>query len=573
MNSDRDSHSPMKSASLVRELPLIGLLILLVTGSYLARIDTPPLRGEETRRAMVAINMIETGDWVVPRQQGDPYFMSSRPPLQSWAMAGTAYLRGRFDAVAIRLPSVLALLALTVLIYVYARNFVGQVGAFLAAACFSTFGQVLELGRTGETDLLFTLFVASSLFSWHIGFVRRWPALIAWTLPYVACALATMTKGPQAPVYFAGSVGIFLLLTRNFRYVFSWGHATGIGCYACIVGAWLVPYYQALGLDGVRHVFTGDVALYTDFHFAPYLEHLARYPIEIVCGCLLPWSPLLMAYLYRDVRKSLGAHSRHILFWCVCLAVTFPTVWVFPGAQTRFFLSMYPCIAMLMAVGLNACREREPTAHLWSRFFTGMMCVSVLVAAITGIGWLVGLHDFRESQTPLFITAFVALMLGVAGVLFWTRNRTSPFHAVTAVTAVAVFAGALYAGFVVNELTAASSRVDLAFDELDAMLPEDHQLVSIGPVEHGFAYQYYVRYGKLIPMLDEETPELNDTTWVCAGEGAEFPCEPIATVYCGRLKDAPTHPVYVGHHAECYVERQCPAQTPRMAVVPQTPLR
>ena len=52
--------------------------------------------------------MLASGDFIVPRQQGLPFL--SRPPVQNWAIALVSLVRGKTDPVAIRLPSVLAVL-------------------------------------------------------------------------------------------------------------------------------------------------------------------------------------------------------------------------------------------------------------------------------------------------------------------------------------------------------------------------------------------------------------------------------------------------------------------------------
>ncbi len=114
--------------------------------------------------------MIASGDWIVPRQQG--HVFAERPPLGSWAMAGVALLRGQVDLVAIRLPSALATTLTAALIYAYARIFLTQLGAAVAALAYATAGQVLQIGRLGESEALFTLLVAASLLVWHAGYAR-----------------------------------------------------------------------------------------------------------------------------------------------------------------------------------------------------------------------------------------------------------------------------------------------------------------------------------------------------------------------------------------------------------------
>src|SRR5262245_29014211 len=99
-----------------REVELL-LLVVFVVAAYFTRMSDLSLRGEETRRALIAREMIETGDWIVPRTQGVPLF--SRPPLQNWLIAVIGMVRGEIDAVAVRLPSVCAVLLTAMLIYGY----------------------------------------------------------------------------------------------------------------------------------------------------------------------------------------------------------------------------------------------------------------------------------------------------------------------------------------------------------------------------------------------------------------------------------------------------------------------
>src|SRR5690348_12071040 len=84
------------------------LVVALVCALFLPQLTALNVRGEETRRALVATEMIRSGDWVVPRQQGELYF--SRPPMGSWLIALVGLVQGQVDVAAIRLPSVIAVL-------------------------------------------------------------------------------------------------------------------------------------------------------------------------------------------------------------------------------------------------------------------------------------------------------------------------------------------------------------------------------------------------------------------------------------------------------------------------------
>ncbi len=63
--------------------------VLMLAGLiYCPRLGEPLPSGEEPRRGQVAREMIASGDWIVPRQQGLPFL--SRPPLQNWAIGAAA---------------------------------------------------------------------------------------------------------------------------------------------------------------------------------------------------------------------------------------------------------------------------------------------------------------------------------------------------------------------------------------------------------------------------------------------------------------------------------------------------
>ncbi|HEY2759599.1 MAG TPA: glycosyltransferase family 39 protein, partial [Pirellulales bacterium] len=122
---------------------------------YLSRIVDLPIRGEETRRAMVAWEIVQSGDWIVPQQQHQPFL--SRPPVGSWPIAWLTEASGDLSIFAVRLPSIAATILVTLLIYAYARQFLSRLGALSSGLAFATFVQVLQLGRLAETEALFTL--------------------------------------------------------------------------------------------------------------------------------------------------------------------------------------------------------------------------------------------------------------------------------------------------------------------------------------------------------------------------------------------------------------------------------
>ncbi|HEV7223536.1 MAG TPA: glycosyltransferase family 39 protein, partial [Pirellulales bacterium] len=422
--------------------PQLGLLVLLVAGAYFSRLGDLTIRGEETRRARVAIEMLESGDFIVPREQGRLF--PDRPPLGNWAIALSMAVFGSHDVVAVRLPTVLATLLTTILIYGYSRTFLTAFGALAAGAAYATMGQVLQLGFLAETEAMLTLCTGASLLVWHAGYLRGWPKLGVWTAGYALAALAALAKGPQGPLYFGGAVVVYLMLRRDWRWLFSPAHLAGIAVFAAIVGAWQVPYSLEVEWDKVLQTWGHTSAARFDYSQPwPVVRHLLSYPWEIL-GCLLPWSPWLAAYSNRDFRRSLGPARDPAIFLAVAILVAFPTCWLAPQARGRYFMPLYPCFAPLIGLVIEraeeACRlslrERTPfrsakgaLARMWRAYFTTAAILLVLAgAAVLAISVAGVAQESPFSQSIGFAAVYAALASSAAWATW--RARLEVAHSI-----------------------------------------------------------------------------------------------------------------------------------------------
>src|SRR3954466_2335328 len=104
---------------------------------------------------MVAVEILRSGDWLVQHQQGELFL--SRPPVGSWPIAWLSSAFGGLSILAVRIPTVLATLLMTLVIYIYARQFLSRFGALGSGLVYATSVQVLQLGRVAETEATFTL--------------------------------------------------------------------------------------------------------------------------------------------------------------------------------------------------------------------------------------------------------------------------------------------------------------------------------------------------------------------------------------------------------------------------------
>ncbi len=533
--------------------PQLVLLLLVAGLGFGARLGSLPLRGEESRRARIAIEMIERGDFVVPRQQGEPFL--SRPPLQNWLIALAGLARGEVDVWAIRGPSALAMLLVTALLYAYCRTWLTPTGSLIAGLAFATSGQVLELGRLGETEALFTLCVSGSLLLWHLGRTLGWPSLATWSLAWLAVAAGTLVKGPQAPVYFLACTSLFLLLTRQGRDLLAWQPLAALAVAAATVATWQVPFWSELGMDGVWRIYASDVGLrFADLRWLTIVGHLVTYPLEIL-ACLLPWSVLLAVYLRPRWRQRLGPWPPQVVFLLVCLAVTFPSCWLVPGARGRYYMPLYPCFAPLIGWVVDQSWQQANlpvVARPWPRFVrVAALLVAAASTAVLAISLLA--PDAAPAQTPAMASLYLLAGWAVAGLMWWSAGRQAAWRVEWSASALAGFLILSHVGVAANAYLRKAEDTAAAVAKLNGELNGLPGLVSFGPVHHLFAYYF----GRSIPLRPwpqsgDELPA--DLEYFCfetmpgvPTAQIPFAWHPVAVVSCERnRKQSPQMTVVVG---------------------------
>lgn len=543
----------------------VWVLALFVVAAYFTRLTDLSIRGEESRRGLIAREMLETGDWIIPRTQGVPLF--SRPPLQNWMIATLALIRGDVDAVAMRLPSVCAILLTALLIYRYARTFQSPLGALASGLVFVSMGQVLELGRVGETDALFTLFVSGALLCWHGDLSRGASLYRVWCIGYGLAALGTLTKGPQAPVYFVAPVGLYLLCRRDWRTLFHRAHLAGIATFALILAMWQIPCLFQVGLDGIHKMYVSDVGhRFLDANWFSFGEHLVVYPFELL-ACLLPWSALLIVWWNREFRKSLGGARDAAIFLAICLAVAFPTVWFPPGSRPRYFMSMYPCLSLLIGLAVERVSQAsrsEPWWIVWPLF------VRITAGVIVGAGLAVltiSLSDFGIwlAQPAWFAGIYAAVTAGLAWLAWNSAGIKGRRRPITAVLAIAGFVGFTNVTVMINALVSDAVDTAGAIADLKQQLPPGTKLVSFNVTHHLFVYHYH----EDIPVVDwpeNAQEEAAKVPYFCADvrefetKELPFPWKPVTEISCDRHKmKVPRIRVVVGRRQDVPEPGETPA--------------
>lgn len=217
-------------------------LALLVLGAGLGLRD--PWPADEPRFALVARQMVESGQWLFP-MRGDELY-PDKPPLFMWLQAATYLVVGHWR-VAFLLPSLLCALGTLWLVQDLGRRLWNRrVGLHAAYAMLFALQFTLQAKRA-QIDPAITFLVTLSLYG-LLRHLLRGPDWRMFLLGFAAAGLGVITKG-------VGVIALLVLLPAGFARARRWPGVSGVGTgmavlgivvFLAVIAAWLVPMLLAV---------------------------------------------------------------------------------------------------------------------------------------------------------------------------------------------------------------------------------------------------------------------------------------------------------------------------------------
>jgi 4-amino-4-deoxy-L-arabinose transferase-like glycosyltransferase len=181
--------STAESRALLRERALLVLLGLVLFAAGLGLRD--PWPADEPRFALIARDMVATGQWLFPQVGGDWY--QDKPPLFFWAIA-TAYAATGSLRIAFLLPSLVAALGCLLLVHDLGRRLWSREVGLAAALLLLGSLQFAIQARVAQIDMLLCLCTTAGLY----GLARHLlagPDPRAFAAGGFACGLGVVAKG------------------------------------------------------------------------------------------------------------------------------------------------------------------------------------------------------------------------------------------------------------------------------------------------------------------------------------------------------------------------------------------
>lgn len=339
-----------------RQPLLLWIALLLTLVSLFTGLNTLELRAEEPRRAVIALEMLLTDEWIVPQLHGWPYY--NKPPLFNWLLAGAFSLLGSAAEWVVRLPSLLAFVLTALINFFAVRRYINQEVAIFSSLFYLTAADILYYGavNAGELDLFFTLLVYLQVLSIFI-FQQRQQWIGLFTVSYFFTALGFLTKGLPSLAF-----QIFTLLAvcgyyRAWKRLLSWQHLCGVLIFLAITGFYFYVYDQR-----------GDAVLFlknlvkeasqksaSESGLLPILLHLLKFPINLL-KLTLPWV-LFGYYLFRKDRWRILHSNALVLLSTLFILSNIWLYWISPGNRNPYLYPFFPFLFIVLAYVWQQCSK------------------------------------------------------------------------------------------------------------------------------------------------------------------------------------------------------------------------
>src|SRR6266480_3302916 len=159
-------------------LRAVFVVLLVWAVIYLPALGSIAIKGEEGRRILPAIGMLQSGNYIVPEVGGNPYFR--KPPLVNWLVAASFRIFGMRNEWTARLPSAVAVLAVAIAFVTVARGSLGPRGSIIADIVWMKNIGMIEKGRLIEIEALYISLCGLAIIFWLSCFVQRKSPWLIW---------------------------------------------------------------------------------------------------------------------------------------------------------------------------------------------------------------------------------------------------------------------------------------------------------------------------------------------------------------------------------------------------------
>ena len=377
---------------------------------------------DEGRYAEIAREMVETGDWVVPRLN---YIVHMhKPPMAYWLIASSFTAFG-VNELAARLPSALAGIVTVIATFYIGMKVAGRRAGFLAGIALITMPQFLGSARLAFPDMFLTCFATVAYAFFIKGYYAERKA-VPYLLFWAFAGLGMLTKGPVVLVIVVAPVIIYVLVSREWRLLLQMRPLDGIALFLIISLPWYL--FVVMRFPGLLKYFLSEqtaARLTSDFRPQP------RYYLPGVLAALsFPWFWYLPAgvgkvFRAREEENASGNLRYILLLWPLVTLGFFLTL---RSSIASYILPAYPPLAILAGMFFDEqfnCKRSSPAFKACSTLTVLVMVFFAVISFyyVANFGQLVKNTSYLSFQNTVLALGIVFSVIAVLAAVFMIAGR------------------------------------------------------------------------------------------------------------------------------------------------------
>lgn len=446
-----DAETPRRSLALII---LSGLWLIL----FFAALFAPPLLDDaDGTHASAARHMALTGDLVTLRVDGVRYL--EKAPLPYWLVALSFRIFG-FNTFAAHLPQAIGVLLLALLGYRWTYRAFSPRAAFYTGLVTLTSAGVFLFTRYFIPEVLLSLFLCIALYCLLQSFTKnesvnptlseveravapaavekpasRFSPTIYAYIMWTAMALAVLTKGLVALVFFFGTAIVYLALTGDYKNWRRLKPITGTLLFVAIAAPWhiLAGLRNTGGMDG--HGFFWFY--FVNEHFLRFLGR--RYPMDynklpsylywtLHLVWLFPWSLFcgtVLLQVYRAFQRYTEANpilEDQTLFWQP-FAVVIVGLALRETVHLPYFFTVFIALALFLLQALRRRQRNSPTPEPLLRATDFRQRTTLLLSLFATL--VLVFFSLSTNQEYYTFPAYLPLLILIAAALIRSEQSFS----------------------------------------------------------------------------------------------------------------------------------------------------
>lgn len=406
----------------------LSLLVVVVASVvtiyvYPLALPTPLLDPDEGLHASIAQEMVERGDYLVPRFCGEPF--RDKPILYFAAQAASLRLFGMNEA-AVRLPGFLfALLGCWTTALLARRMYDAETGIYAAIASLTLVLPAILTQSPAHDIALVPWINLLVLCFWEQEHAEDGATKWKWVAGATICvALALLTKGLIGVAVISVGIGLYAVVTRSL----SWGLVVR-GTFALVAGGILASpwfllmenaspgylYYYFIQRHFLGYVSEGQyhglVPWY--FYFAPVL------------GGAMPWLAYATASVLQVGRDEWRSRQSRATVLAACWFVGgFLFLTIAKSKLLTYTLPLFPSIAILAGLGFRRF-FRDDLAPAIRMMFVATFRLCCVFGVFASVGVLLSIDYAWHVPSPpaAYAVAVLASAFLVAGFALFERKH------------------------------------------------------------------------------------------------------------------------------------------------------